>query len=242
MCDPIFDAGFFFLSVSLFVLRKKKERRLKMAPMAEEPKIVEEEKKVEETASAKIEDVEDEDVPELAEGAEEVDDANLTPEQRKAKQSRSEKKARKALLKLGLRPVPGIMRVTIKQPKGIMFVMSKPDVFKSPAAETYVVFGEAKIEDLSSQAVAKAAEQFKANPDLANIAKGGEDDDLPALVEAEGEKAEEAEGEVSEEGVDPADIDLVLAQTNTTRAKAVKALKNNKGDLLSAIMEVTEAK
>ena len=206
--------------------------------MAEETKV--EEKKVE------IEEVEDdvEAVPEAVEGADEADDANLTPEQRKAKQSRSEKKARKALLKLGLRPVPGITRVTIKQPKGIMFVMSKPDVFKSPTAETYVVFGEAKIEDLSSQAVAKAAEQFKANPELANIAKGGEDDDLPDLVEAEGsaEKAEEAEGEVSEEGVDPADIDLVLAQTNTTRAKAVAALKNNKGDLLSAIMEVTEAK
>eukprot|EP00009_Paramoeba_aestuarina_P000710 CAMPEP_0201511100 /NCGR_PEP_ID=MMETSP0161_2-20130828/3600_1 /ASSEMBLY_ACC=CAM_ASM_000251 /TAXON_ID=180227 /ORGANISM="Neoparamoeba aestuarina, Strain SoJaBio B1-5/56/2" /LENGTH=227 /DNA_ID=CAMNT_0047906445 /DNA_START=82 /DNA_END=765 /DNA_ORIENTATION=+ len=227
-----------------------------MAPMAEaEPKIEEvveskeEEKKAE--GSTKIEDVEeDEDVPELAdaEGADDVDDANLTPEQRKAKQSRSEKKARKALLKLGLRPVPGIMRVTIKQPKGLLFVISKPDVFKSPSAETYVVFGEAKIEDLSSQAVAKAAEQFKANPELAKIAKGdGDDDELPDLVEAEGapegdKKAEEAEEDVSEEGVDPADVNLVIAQTNTTKAKAIKALKNNKGDLLSAILEVTESK
>lgn len=43
----------------------------------------------------------------------------------------------------------------------ILFVISKPDVFKSPASETYIVFGEAKIEDINSQAQAAAAEQFK---------------------------------------------------------------------------------
>ena len=35
----------------------------------------------------------------------------------------------------------------------ILFVISKPDVFKSPASDTYIIFGEAKIEDLSAQAV-----------------------------------------------------------------------------------------
>ena len=63
----------------------------------------------------------------------------------KAKQSRSEKKARKAILKLGLKPYPGISRVTIRKSKNILFVISKPDVYTSPASETYVVFGEAKV-------------------------------------------------------------------------------------------------
>ena len=49
----------------------------------------------------------------------------------------------------------------------ILFVISKPDVFKSPTSDTYVIFGEAKIEDLSSQLQTQAAEQFKA-PDLAS--------------------------------------------------------------------------
>ncbi len=40
-------------------------------------------------------------------------------------------------------------------------MIAKPDVFKSPASDTYVVFGEAKIEDLSAQAQSQAAEQFK---------------------------------------------------------------------------------
>ena len=53
----------------------------------------------------------------------------------KAKQSRSEKKSRKAMQKLGMKPVPGIMRVTVKKSKNILFVISKPDVFKSPASD-----------------------------------------------------------------------------------------------------------
>lgn len=61
----------------------------------------------------------------------------------RGKQSRSEKKSRKAMTKLGMKPVPGVARVTIKKSKNILFVIAKPDVFKSPASDTYVIFGEA---------------------------------------------------------------------------------------------------
>ena len=47
--------------------------------------------------------------------------------------------------------MPGVARVTIKKSKNILFVIQKPDVYKSQGAETYIVFGEAKIEDLSAQ-------------------------------------------------------------------------------------------
>ena len=43
------------------------------------------------------------------------------------------------------------MRVTVKKSKSVCFVISKPDVYKSPASDCYVVFGEAKIEDLGAQ-------------------------------------------------------------------------------------------
>merc|ERR1712099_77729 len=76
------------------------------------------------------------------------------------KQNRSEKKSRKAVQKLGMKPVPGIVRVTVKKSKNILFVISKPDVHKSPNSDTYIVFGEAKIEDLSAQAQASAAQQM----------------------------------------------------------------------------------
>ena len=81
--------------------------------------------------------------------------------QSKQKQTRAEKKARKAIAKLGLKPVPGILRVTIRKAKNILFVIQKLDVYKSPASDTYIVFGEAKIEDLSQKAQIAAANQFK---------------------------------------------------------------------------------
>ena len=70
----------------------------------------------------------------------------------KSKQSRGEKKARKIMSKLGLKQVTGVSRVTIRKSKNILFVINKPDVYKNPASDTYIVFGEAKIEDLTQQA------------------------------------------------------------------------------------------
>merc|ERR1719229_786826 len=80
--------------------------------------------------------------------------------QERSKQNRAEKKSRKAVSKLGMKPMPGIVRVTVKKSKNILFVISKPDVHKSPNSDTYIVFGEAKTEDLSAQAQASAAQQF----------------------------------------------------------------------------------
>ena len=50
-----------------------------------------------------------------------------------------------AMSKLGLKPVHGVTRITIRKSKSILFVISKPDVFKSPASDIYIVFGEAKV-------------------------------------------------------------------------------------------------
>ncbi|KAF5782886.1 putative nascent polypeptide-associated complex NAC domain, NAC A/B domain superfamily [Helianthus annuus] len=109
----------------------------------------------------------------------------------------------------------------------MLFVISKPDVFKSPASDTYVIFGEAKIEDLNSQLRSQAAEQFKA-PNLSNVISTPE----PTVVAQDDE-------DVDETGVEPKDIELVMTQVGVSRPKAVKALKAADGDILSAIMELT---
>ena len=57
--------------------------------------------------------------------------------------------------------IPGVCRVTIRKSKNILFVIAKPDVYKNPASDTYIIFGEAKIEDLSQQAQMEAAQKFK---------------------------------------------------------------------------------
>jgi len=38
-----------------------------------------------------------------------------------------------------------VSRVTIRKSKNILFVINKPDVYKNPASDTYIVFGEAKV-------------------------------------------------------------------------------------------------
>ena len=50
----------------------------------------------------------------------------------------SPKKARKAIGKLGLKHVEGITRVTLRRPKNILFVISQPDVYKSPNSNTWM--------------------------------------------------------------------------------------------------------
>ncbi|KAK9069293.1 hypothetical protein SSX86_013409 [Deinandra increscens subsp. villosa] len=145
----------------------------------------------------------------------------------RSKQSRSEKKSRKAMLKLGMKPIPGVSRVTVKKSKNILFVISKPDVFKSPASDTYVIFGEAKIEDLSSQLQSQAAEQFKA-PNVSSV-----------TAEPESTSMAQDDEDVDETGVEPKDIELVMTQASVSRSKAVRALKAAEGDIVSAIMELT---
>merc|ERR1712227_666648 len=150
----------------------------------------------------------------------------------KAKQSRSEKKARKIMSKLGLKQIQGVSRVTIRKSKNILFVINKPDVYKNPASDTYIVFGEAKIEDLTQQAQMEAASKFNKVdvPQAADAAASG-----PAPIMEE----EEDDEEVDAGGVEEKDIELVMCQANVTRGKAVRALKNNANDIVNAIMELT---
>lgn len=151
----------------------------------------------------------------------------------KAKQSRSEKKARKAVSKLGLKPVSGVNRVTIRKAKNILFVINRPDVFKSPGSDTHIVFGEAKIEDLNQKAQVMAAGSV---PGPEHHPAGVEDATTTATA---GPEQDDTDEEVDATGVEEKDIDLVIQQANVSRPKAIKALKNNNHDIVNAIMELT---
>ncbi|XP_010492166.1 PREDICTED: nascent polypeptide-associated complex subunit alpha-like protein 3 [Camelina sativa] len=178
-----------------------------------------------------VEDDDDEDDSDDDDEAEEHDGEAGS----RSKQSRSEKKSRKAMLKLGMKPITGVSRVTVKKSKNIMFVISKPDVFKSPASDTYVIFGEAKIEDLSSQLQSQAAEQFKTT-NLSNVVSQGETSGEAAAAAAQDDDDDE---EVDDAGVEPKDIELVMTQAGVSKPRAVKALKAANGDIVTAIMELT---
>ena len=47
------------------------------------------------------------------------------------------------MTKLGMKPVTGINRVTVRKGKSFMFSIDDPEVLKSPGADnTYVIFGK----------------------------------------------------------------------------------------------------
>lgn len=112
-------------------------------------------------------------------------------------------------------------------------MIQNPDVFKSPASDTHIIFGEAKIEDLSAHAQQQAVEQFK-SPEMAGATAPGKQQQQ----QTEEEEGEE-EGEVDESDVSSKDVELVMSQANVSRKKAVRALKDNGEDIVSAIMELT---
>lgn len=189
--------------------------------------------KVEEEQVEQIEEVESDDAEDISSDEEAPDlddeDEGEVGGGKGGKQSRSEKKSRKAMQKLGMKPVPGVSRVTIKKSKNILFVINAPDVFKSPASDTYIIFGEAKIEDLSAAAQSQAAQAFQM----------AQAEDMPESRPAAAAVEEDDGEEVDESGVEAKDIELVMTQANVSRARAVKALKASGGDIVSAIMELT---
>merc|ERR1711868_3499 len=82
-------------------------------------------------------------------------------EQGESKQSRAERKTKKAMQKLGLAQVEGINRVVLRKDKSLLFVVPNPEVFKR--GDTWVVLGEARVEDPNQRAREMAAAKVAEN-------------------------------------------------------------------------------
>ena len=135
----------------------KKPEPVKVEPKKEEPKKVVPvvEPKVEKKAAAEpakvvaepVKEVEEE-MPELeAQGDEQAHEFN-----------RNEKKCRKALIKVGMKQLQGITRVTLKKRDGLIFVIDDPEVLNLD--NSYAIFGELKLEDLNRQMQMEQAKKF----------------------------------------------------------------------------------
>jgi len=110
------------------------------------------------------------------------------------------------------------------------------------------VFGEAKIEDLNSQAQANAASQLAA----AEHANSGDshaghnhshDHGKGKAIDTGDAKKDDDEDdddeEVDDSGMEAKDIELVMAQAGVSRKKAIKALQENQSDIVNAIMSLS---
>ncbi|KAF1808772.1 NAC-domain-containing protein [Eremomyces bilateralis CBS 781.70] len=200
-------------------------------------------------SSSRIEELPDEPEKKIAEVEDASDSSDSEPEVEEGEasipagsavtiHSRNEKKARKAISKLGLKHVEGITRVTLRRPKNILFVINNPDVYKSPSSNTWIIFGEAKIEDLNSQAQAAAAQQLSQAADADPHAGHDHGDKKIEAGEAKKEEEEDDGEEVDESGLETKDIELVMQQANVSRKKAVSALKENDNDIRSATLKL----
>merc|ERR1711964_962144 len=91
--------------------------------------------------------------------------APAAPEMPRPGQNRNEKKARKALSKLGLKPVPGVNRIVVKHTGNqVLFVVNQPKVLRNPGTDSFVVYGIASAAGDEAAGLQQAAQQF--NPEL----------------------------------------------------------------------------
>jgi nascent polypeptide-associated complex subunit alpha len=156
------------------------------------------------------------------------------------KLNRGEKKCRKALLKLGMKQLTGITRVTLKKRDGLIFVINDPEVLKSGSNDnSYAVFGELKLEDPNSRLTTNEAKKF---------GEGAAKEGAAAVTEikptAEGAKEEEKKPEddgvpLSEEGLTVNHIDMVMQHANCSRNTAIRVLREANDDMVAAVMKLT---
>ena len=173
---------------------------------------------------------EEEDVPELQNVDEEGAAADVDPAQLQAMMEnmmgagKQPKKYAKAMQKMGLKPEPNVLNVKILKHSAMSFSINKPEVYRFPGTDTFVMFGDAQVEE-SNSAAQKAAAAAVTMPAAEPASK---------KEEAEEDETEEDAGDIADK-----EIDIVMSQAGVSRNKAIKALKNNKGDIVNTIMERT---
>ncbi|KAH9601672.1 Nascent polypeptide-associated complex NAC domain [Trypanosoma melophagium] len=173
--------------------------------------------------------VEDEEVPTL--------EAAEVPQV--AKQS---KRYAKAMAKMGLKPEPNVFKVQIAKHGSMSFVVNQPELYRFPGTNTFLVFGEAQLGESTKEAQEAAARAVSGVVSDANVEELVDTTtpsvSAPEKTSASGEaKAEENDEDIG--NLDEKEINVVMTQGNTDRAGAIRALKNNNGDIVNAILELT---
>merc|ERR1712151_738666 len=147
------------------------------------------------------------------------------------KASRGEKKFKKSLVKMGLKQVTGINRVTLKTSKQFVLYIEDPDILKS-TDNAYVIFGECKMFDYGQNFAADKAAQFQ-KPEEAKVNETADKPEVKVDEDAEEGDAEDP-GDIAEDS-----INTLMEYANRSRAKAIKGLKKTNGDVVEAITLVS---
>jgi nascent polypeptide-associated complex subunit alpha len=161
-------------------------------------------------------------------------------EGRDKKSSRGEKKFKKSMTKLGMKPITGITRVTIRKAKSLLLYIDDPEVLKSPGSDNaYIIFGEAKIHDLPGSLGSREIEKLNKERPVeeaqanANASAPAENNQVEAQAHAE---------DLDETGLKAEDIETVMSHCGVPRSVAVKAVRANPGDSVTAILNIENYK
>merc|ERR1711976_571159 len=129
-------------------------------------------------------------------------------------------------MKVGRKQMSGITRITLKKRDGLIFVIDDPEVLNLD--NSYAIFGELKLEDLNRQMqmeqAKKCAESAASKKPEAKAADKAADDGAP----------------LSEEGLTPDHITMVMEHANCTRNQAIKALRETNDDSVAAVMKIND--
>ncbi|KAH0789160.1 nascent polypeptide-associated complex subunit alpha-like protein 1 [Histomonas meleagridis] len=176
-------------------------------------------------AETKVEEVKPEDKVEEVKDEEKTEETKTEePVAAPRKVSRAEKKMKEALLKHNLKPLEKVSTVMMRKGAQIMWTFASPDVYFID--DVYIVFGEPQMQDPGARAV----EQLKNSAAAAQEAIPKE----PTTTVVE----DDQEGEVDATGLKEEDINTIMQQSNVSRARAVQALRDADGDLVTAVMNL----
>jgi len=166
--------------------------------------------------------------------------------------SRAEKKVKKGMEKLGLKPFKGVNQVLIRQ-QSVFISIAKPEVYK--VGDSYVIFGVPQVRDLKSrgqaepsmdtsklrkevEALTKQVQQADSTEKASAAAGAGTSTTAVAGSSATVPATEIGEPDMT--GVDEKDVATIMDQVpGATKAAIVTALKANNGDLVNTIMAMT---
>lgn len=138
------------------------------------------------------------------------------------KNSRAEKKMKEALLKNNLKQLEKVSTVMIRKGQQLMWTFSQPEVYY--LENVYVIFGEPTMDDPAARAI-NAIHDNATTGDIAPT----ETTNTTVVDDNEEEDATDLKEE---------DINTIMQQSNVSRGRAIKALREANGDLVTAVMNL----
>lgn len=132
----------------------------------------------------------------------------------------------KELEKAGYEPCKDYNKISLRKDSHVI-IIEKPVIYKHKEDNTYFFVGSIKTED----AITESANLFKKfAPENPNEKKENKVEKIEEVPEEE---------EIDETDVNEDEIKQIMDQTHVERKEAIKALKDNKGDVVEAIMSLT---